>query len=138
MRAAYRVLAVVVMVGVALQVASIAFGVFGLEADAEDGATVNRDYQNFGLDWHSIAGTAMGVVVLALLVVSFFAKVERGRTLAGVLVGLVLLQLVLATVAFGVPAVGALHGLNGLAIGGIAAAAARRTVAAPVAEPANA
>jgi hypothetical protein len=59
-------------------------------------------------------------------VVSLFAKVERGRTLAGVLFGLVLLQFVLATAAYGVPAVGALHGVNGLAIAAVAGIAARR------------
>jgi hypothetical protein len=135
MRTAYRVVATAILIGVALQVASIAFGLFGIEADAEDGATIDRAYDNFGLSWHAIAGTVIGILALVLLILSFFTRIERGRTLAAGLVGLVLVQFVLATVAFGLPAIGALHGLNGLVIAGVAEAAARRAAKTPVAEP---
>ncbi len=48
--------------------------------------------------------------------------------LAGIVVGLVALQIVLAVVSFGIPALGVLHGINGLAIAGVAgmASAPRR------------
>lgn len=59
---------------------------------------------------------------LILLVVSFFAAktVPGARTWAGIVFVLILLQVTLAFIAFGVPIVGALHGLNALAVLGAA------------------
>ena len=137
MKSAYRVIATLIAVGVAVQVALIAFGAFTTAADAEDGVTVDGSYGNTGLDLHGIVGMVLGVVVLALLIVSLFAKVPRGRFFALILVGLTVLQFVLATVSFGLPALGLLHGLNGLAIAGVAGTAGRMARTAPV-EPAPA
>ncbi len=137
-RAAYRVLAIVVMAGVALQVAFVAFGAFGMLSDADDGVTVDGAYDNLGQQLHSFGGSALAVVVLALLVVSFFARVPRGRTLAGVLTGMMVLQFLLAMTGYSVPLLGTLHGLNGLAMAGVAGTAARRASRAGQPEPARA
>jgi uncharacterized membrane protein (UPF0182 family) len=135
MRAAYRVLATLIAVAVALQVASIALAGFTIASDAEDGATIGADYSNFGQSFHSIAGTAIGVLALVFLIISFLTDVPRGRALAGIVLGLVVLQFVLAVVSFGLPALGILHGLNGLAIAAVAGMASRRaaTPAVPAA-----
>ncbi len=55
---------------------------------------------------------------------SFFAAkdVPGARKWAGIVFGLIVLQVALAFVAFGAPIVGALHGINALAILGTAAA----------------
>ena len=135
MRTAYRVLASLIAVAVVLQVASIALAGFTTAADAEDGATIGADYSNFGQSYHSMAGTAIGLLALVLLIVSFLTDVPRGRMLAGIVVGLVVLQILLAVVSFGLPALGLLHGINGLAIAGVAGMASRR--AATVAQPAT-
>ncbi|HEY4568779.1 MAG TPA: hypothetical protein VIH10_04915, partial [Kribbella sp.] len=52
-------------------------------------------------------------------------------------VGLVVLQIVLAFLSFAAPAVGALHGLNAFALAAVAVMASRRAAPAPVqtAEP---
>ncbi|HEU4947977.1 MAG TPA: hypothetical protein VFT31_12560 [Kribbella sp.] len=126
MRAAYRVLALLIALGVVLQVAAVALAGFTIANDADDGATIDSNYSNFGQTYHSIAGTVIGVLAIILLIVAFLTKVPRGRTLAGIVVGLVVLQMLLAVVSFGVPALGVLHGINGLAIAGVAGAAARR------------
>ncbi len=136
MRNVYRVLAILIAVAVALQVASIALAGFTEAKDAENGTTIGADYSNFGQTYHSIAGTAIGVLALILLIVSFLTDLPRGRSLAGIVVGLVALQFVLAVVSFGVPAIGVLHGINGLAIAGVAGAASRRA-AEPVKPTAN-
>ncbi|NUS00903.1 MAG: hypothetical protein HOV67_37265 [Kribbellaceae bacterium] len=78
--------------------------------------------------YHSIGGMIIGLLALVLLIASFMTDVPRGRTLAGVVVLLVALQFVLATVSFGVPALGVLHGLNGLAVAAVASVASRRAV----------
>jgi uncharacterized membrane protein (UPF0182 family) len=132
MRAAYRVLATLIAVAVALQVASIALAGFTIASDAEDGATIGADYSNFGQSFHSIAGTAIGALALVFLIVSFLTDVPRGRALAGIVLGLVVLQFLLAVVSFGLPALGVLHGLNGLAIAAVAGVASRRA-ATPIA-----
>nr|WP_238358361.1 hypothetical protein [Kribbella sandramycini] len=99
---------------------------FTVAKDAGDGVAIGADYTNLGQSYHSIAGTAIGVLALGLLVVSFLTEVPRGRVLAGVVVGLVAVQFALAVVSFGLPALGVLHGLNGLAIAAVAGAAAGR------------
>lgn len=135
MRAAYRVMASLIALAVVLQVASIAMAGFTVAGDAEDGATIGADYTNFGQSYHSMAGMAIALLALVLLIVSFLTDVPRGRMLAGIVVGLVVLQILLAVVSFGLPAIGLLHGINGLAIAGVAGMASRR--AATVAQPAT-
>jgi hypothetical protein len=50
--------------------------------------------------------------------------------------GLVVVQFLLAVVSFGIPALGVLHGINGLAIAGVAGAASR-LASSPSAQPAT-
>lgn len=128
MRNVYRVLGLLIAVAVVLQVASIALAGFTIAKDADDGTSIGADYSNFGQSYHSIAGSVIALLALAFLIVSFVTDVPRGRVLAGIVVGLVALQFVLAVVSFGVPALGLLHGINGLAIAGVASAGARRAV----------
>jgi hypothetical protein len=137
MRMIYRVLTFAIAIAVVLQVASIALAGFTVSKDANDGASIGADYSNFGQSYHSIAGTAIGLLALILLIVSFLTDVPRGRMLAGIIVGLVALQFALAVVSFGIPALGVLHGINGLAIAGVAGAAARRSAEAPAQQTAN-
>ncbi|TDD52104.1 hypothetical protein E1263_29520 [Kribbella antibiotica] len=129
MRNVYRVTAILIAIGVGLQVASIALAGFTVAKDANDGTAIGADYGNFGQSYHAMAGMVIGLLALVLLVVSFLTDVPRGRVLAGAIVGLVAVQFVLATVSFGLPALGVLHGLNGLAIGAMAGTAIERASA---------
>ncbi|GAA1591641.1 hypothetical protein GCM10009804_54830 [Kribbella hippodromi] len=126
MRSVYRVTGLLIAIAVALQVASIALSGFTISKDASDGTTIGADYSNFGERYHSIAGMVIGLLALVFLIASFLTDVPRGRVFAGIVVGLVVLQFLLAVVAFGVPALGILHGLNGLAIAAVASVGARR------------
>ena len=137
MRTVYRVLTMAIAIAVVLQVASIALAGFTVSKDATDGTTIGADYSNFGQSYHSIAGTAIGLLALLLLIVSFLTDVPRGRSLAAIIVGLVAVQFVLAVVSFGTPALGVLHGINGLAIAGVAGAAARRSTEATAQQTAD-
>ncbi|MGW1346237.1 hypothetical protein ACWCOV_34650 [Kribbella sp. NPDC002412] len=137
MRTAYRVLSLAIAIAVVLQVAAIALAGFTVSKDAGDGVVIGADYSNFGQSYHSIAGTAIGLVALLLLIVSFLTDVPRGRSLAGIIVALVAVQFVLAVVSFGIPALGVLHGINGLAIAGVAGTAARRSTEVSAQQPAN-
>jgi len=126
MRAAYRGLASLIALGVVVQVAAIAFAGFTLNKDAENGVTVDTSYSNLGQSIHQWGGTVIGLLALVFLIVSFLTGVPGGRKLAGLVIGLVVLQMALAVLASGVPALGVLHGINGLAIAAVAGTASRR------------
>ena len=128
MRAVYRVVGQLIALAVVLQVASIALALFTVDKDADDGTSIGADYSNLGQTYHSVAGMVIGLLALVFLIVSFLTDVPRGRTMAGIVVGLVVLQFLLAVVSFGIPALGVLHAVNGLAIAGIASSAGRRAV----------
>jgi heme A synthase len=72
---------------------------------------------------------AIPVLGLIFLIVSFAAAkaVPRGRTWAAIVFVAILVQVALAFLAFGLPAIGALHGLNALILFGTAVRAALLT-----------
>jgi hypothetical protein len=120
----YRVLSALIALGVLVQAASVAFGWFAVINDLDSGVVVDANYEgNAGHMIHGLVGMyVLPLLGLLLLVVSFFAarSVPGARTWAGILFGLIVLQVVLAFVAFGAPIVGALHGLTALAIFAVA------------------
>ena len=126
MRNVYRVVGMLIAIAVVLQVASVALAGFTIAKDADDGTSIGADYSNFGQSYHSIAGSVIALLALVFLIVSFLTDVPRGRVLAGIVVGLVVVQFLLAVVSFGLPALGVLHGINGLAVAGVASMGARR------------
>jgi hypothetical protein len=127
----YRVLSGLIALGVLVQAAAIAFGWFDALHELDNGTVITEDYEgNAGHVLHGINGMyVMPLLGLLLLIVSFFAEKEvRGaRKWAGIVFGLIVLQVVLAFVAFGAPIVGALHGLNALAVIGTAIRASALT-----------
>jgi hypothetical protein len=136
MKATYRALGYLIAALVVFQAAAIAVGLFLILHDTDNGGAYTKATgDNGGQAAHSIGAIALTLVALALLVVSFFAKVDRGVQMAGIVVGLVVLQWVLAIVSFGVPVVGALHAINAFAIAGVASAAAARAGKSPAGTP---
>src|SRR5262249_40506577 len=131
MKRAYQILAYLVAAGVVLQAAFIAFGVFGLAHDLDAGAVVDSNYDgNAGWFLHAVNGAmAIPLLALGLLILSFFARVRGGIRWAGAVFGLVVLQVMLAYIAFGVAIVGVLHGINALALFAVAVIAGRRAAA---------
>jgi hypothetical protein len=142
MRSAYRVLAWLVALGVVVQVAAVGFAHFGQDKWIDGGATLDKAvvesqmagesaFQGvLGFAVHGVNGTmVIPALALLLLVVSFFADVPRGVLWAGVVVLLVVLQVALGFLGFVVPELGALHGINALALLGVAVVAARRVPA---------
>lgn len=126
----YRVLAWLIVAAVAVQAAAIAFAFFGLGAWIRGGGVLDKAamesettafYGDAGFAWHGITGEmVIPVLVLVLLIVSFFAKMRRGTVFAGVLVLLVALQVLLGLLSFESPGLGMLHGVNALLIAAVA------------------
>ena len=145
MRQTYRVLASLIALGVLVQAAAVALAWFQVISDLEGGAVFDENAEfNLGHLVHLYNGMyLMPVLGLVLVGVSFAAArtVPHARKWAGIVLGLIVLQVVLAIVAFSVPAVGALHGVNALlvlAAAGRAAALARTAAPAAGAAPTGA
>jgi len=143
MRGAYIWLGRLIALGVLLQAMWIAFGFFTVAHRIDDGTTFDKDYVEntsiFGLDMHGLFGMMIiPALGLLFLIVSFFAKVPGGAKWAGLTFLAIVLQVTFAFVAFGVPVVGLLHGLNAFVVLGLGAYAARRAQTLGTAQQATA
>lgn len=135
MRTAYRVLAWLVALEVVVQAAMIAYAMFGESAFIDGGGVVDKalvesqtaDFEGvIGFPIHGINGQiVIPLIGLILLIVAFFAKIERGVALAAATFGLIVLQVLLGMFGHGLPLLGLLHGLNALLVFGAAVAAVR-------------
>jgi hypothetical protein len=139
MRQTYRVLAIAIALGVVVQAASVALGWFLTLKDLDDGQVLDKDFDyNAGQIVHSIFGLmVIPLLAIILFVISFFARIDSGVKWAGYVLLAVILQVALALIAFGVPAVGALHGINAFVVAGLAGFAGRRAAEAPTTETAT-
>lgn len=132
MRGTYKVVAHLIALGVVLQTAFVAGAWFQAINDIDDGLTITEDYDgNLGHALHGIVGmNVMPLLGLVLFVVAFFARIPGGVKWAGFTLLAIVVQIVLAFVAFGVPAVGALHGINAFVLLGVALYTGRRVAVA--------
>jgi hypothetical protein len=133
MRSAYRVIAQLIALGVVLQASFIALAWFTVINDLDDGLVIDKDYDgNIGHTLHGIVGmNVMPLLGLILLVVAFFAKIEGGVKWAAFVLLAIIVQVALAFTAFGVPAVGALHGINAFVVLVLAIITSRRAALTP-------
>jgi hypothetical protein len=131
----YRVVSGLIALGVVVQAAAIAYGWFDALNGVDNGLVIDDNYDgNAGHVLHGIVGMyVMPLLGLILVIVSFFAakSVPGARKWAGIVFGLILLQVVLAFVSFGAPIVGALHGINALVVLGAATRAGALAMTAP-------
>jgi len=129
---AYKGLANLIALCVALQASFVALGWFLVMGDLEDGQTLAEGWDyNIGHILHSIVGLMLiPLLAIALLIVAFRAKaIPDGVKFASFVLLAVVLQVAFAFVAFGVPAIGALHGLNAIVVLGLALTCARKAAA---------
>ena len=134
MRNAYRVLALLVAVGVMVQAAAIAFGMFGLIKWVEEGGSLdqstelNPDLGGYaGFSTHGTVGMmVLPAIALLFLISSFFAKVPGGIKWALIVFGVTVLQVALGLFSHAVAGLGWLHGANALILFGTAVTAAMR------------
>jgi hypothetical protein len=145
MRNAYRILAIIIAVEVVIQAMAMVFAVAGLgiwvdEGGVFDKAAMEDEDLSFtgigGFIIHGINGMMIiPVLGLALLVISFFAKVPGGVKWAGIVLGFIVLQVFLGIFGHESAYIGALHGLNAFLLMGSAGNAARLAKAADTTTP---
>ena len=126
MRTAYRALASLIAIEIAIQAAAITYYIFGRGKSINgsgvvDKATIESHAGNFegasGFPIHSLNGEkVIPLLVILLLLVSFFARVARGVLWAGLLCVLVAVQVFLGLFGRSMPVLGLLHGLNALVL----------------------
>ena len=140
MRTAYKVLAYLVAAEVAVQAMVMVWAIAGLgkwvdgggvfdkaviEGSIETGATPFPEV--FGILIHGINGTfVVPGIALLLLIASFFTKVRGAIKWAVIVFVLVVAQGQIGFLGHEFPLAGALHGLNALALFGVALYAGRR------------
>ncbi len=143
----YRVLGYLIAAEVVVQAMAIAYALAGLGYwIAEDGGVLDKQVmESESLDFAGIGGfithgingmMVIPVLALLFLIVSFFAKLPGASKRAGIVVGLVVLQVVLGITSHSLPFAITLHALNAFAIFSVAfmsAHRARRTAPAAAA-----
>ena len=139
MRTVYRWWAAIIFLAVVVQVGFAGYGAFYV-AHKVDKGVVNESKFEDGFGLHAGFGYLVVLGALVLLLIALAARVGKRRILQTLgLFGLFIVQVLLAWIGFGVPAVGALHPINALAIfafaGYLVSTEWRMKSAAPVVEP---
>ena len=140
MRTAYRVLAFAIAALVAVQAAAIGYAVFAQLIWIENGGTIDKASiesapGTSAYIFHALDGGVVLLLALALLVISFFAKIPQGVRWAVIVLVCTIVQIALGTLSHMLSAIGAVHGAVALVLFGVAVMAAMRArKPAPVAE----
>jgi hypothetical protein len=140
MRTAYKVLAYLVAAGVAVQAMVMVWAIAGLGKWVDGGGVFDKSViegsmesgampfpEVLGILVHGVNGIfVIPALALAMLIVSFFTKVPGAIKWAAIGFLLVVVQTQLGFLGHDFPLAGALHGLNALALFGVALYAGRR------------
>ena len=138
----YRILAFTIAGLCMVQVAAIGYQIFGILGYVGSGQTLDgalAESETYGGSGgamvHHIGASLISLLVLVLLVFSFFARIPGGVKWALILLGAMVLQWAFAILAYSIPATGFLHAANALivfSVAGMTGARVRRVTAAPV------
>ena len=126
MKAAYKWLAFAIALEVVVQAAVIAYGYASLGKYVDDGATLTKDTDSFpgmtSLGIHASNGMMLiPLLAIALLVVALLSRIPGAPKAAGILLGMVVVQVLLGVFGDAVPFLALLHGVLALGIFGYAA-----------------
>lgn len=136
MRKVYRILAYIVAAEVAVQAMLMVYAIAGLTKWVNGGGVFDKAVMEdeqvvfpeiIGIPLHGLnGGIIIPAIALVLLIISFFSKVQGGSKWAAAVFVLAVVQGQLGYLGHELPAAGALHGLNALALFATAWYAARR------------
>jgi heme A synthase len=131
MKTAYRVLAFAIAALVAIQAAAIGYAVFAQLNWIDNGGTVDKASiesapGTAAYIFHALDGGVVLLIALALLILSFFAKIPQGVRWAVIVLIATVVQIALGTLSHMLAAIGAVHGAAALVLFGVAVMAAMR------------
>jgi heme A synthase len=145
MKTVYRVLAYAIAALVAVQAAAIGYAGFAQLHFIENGGTLDSAAfetapGTTAYFFHALNGGVVLLAALALLIVSFFAKIPQGVRWAVIVLVCTIVQIALGTLSRLLAPIGAVHGAVALVLFGVAVMAAMRVrkpavVAETVPEP---
>jgi heme A synthase len=133
MRTAYRVLAFAIAALVGVQAAAIGYAVFAQQNWIDNGGTLDKAALESSvpgteaLVFHALDGGVILLLALALLIISFFAKIPQGVRWAVIVLLWTIVQIALGTLSHLFAVIGAVHGAIALALFGVAVRAAMQT-----------
>jgi hypothetical protein len=134
MRTAFRIVASLTSLAVVVQVGLAGYGAFNA-IDKADHAPITKKQVENGFDPHGVVGTIVLALLVILLIVALITR--HGIRIATILLVLGIVQMLLAWGGTSAAWVGFFHGVNALAIAGIAGSlAGNEWKAARVASPA--
>jgi heme A synthase len=132
MKTVYRVLAYAIAALVAVQAAAIGYAVFAQLHWIEEGGTLDGAAFDSGAPgtaafiFHALNGGVVLLAALAMLIVSFFAKIPHGVRWAVIVLVCTVVQIALGTLSRLLAPIGAVHGAVALVLFGVAMMAAMR------------
>lgn len=132
MKTVYRVLAYVIAALVAVQAAALGYAVFAQLHWIEGGGTLDEasfeSAPGFGAYiFHALNAATFLLTALALLIISFFAKIPQGVRWAVIVLVCTIVQIALGTLSRIFAPIGAVHGAVALVLFGVAVMAAMRS-----------
>jgi heme A synthase len=133
MRTAYRLLAFAIAALVGVQAAAIGYAVFAQQNWIDNGGTLDKAALESSvpgteaLVFHALDGGVILLLALALLIISFFAKIPQGVRWAVIVLLWTIVQIALGTLSHLFAVIGAVHGAIALALFGVAVRAAMQT-----------
>ena len=132
MNSAFRIWASLVSLAIIVQVGLAAYGAFNAVDKSDDKGAIGKNAVSNGFDAHTVLGYAIvaaAIVLIVLAVATRRAAPSRIRW-SGLVLGLLVVQILLAAAGDAAAWLGILHGMNALAIAGFAGSLAGREWAA--------
>jgi hypothetical protein len=131
---AFRIWASIVSLAVIIQVGLASYGAFHAVDEADDKGTIGKSTVSDGFSAHAALGYVIFVAALILLVLALVSRRGGGGQArvrwSGGLAGLIVVQILLAWAGGAAAWLGVLHGMNALAVAGVAGSLAGREWAA--------
>ena len=140
MNAAFRIWASLVSLAIIVQVGLAAYGGFHAADVSDDKGAITKHGVEDGFNAHAALGYVIVLAALVLLILAFVARRDPAGAArpkwAGILFGLLIAQVLLAWLGGAVAGLGVLHGMNALAVAGVAGSLAGREWAVSRSAPA--
>jgi hypothetical protein len=133
LNSAFRIWASIVSLAIIVQVGLAGYGAFHAVDESDDKGTIGKNAVSDGFSAHSALGYIIFLAALVLLIIALVTRRGGGAgrvRWSGVLVGLIVVQILLAWAGGATAWLGILHGMNALAVAGVAGSLAGREWAA--------